>query len=497
MSRTAATNVRRWVWLAYPVLLLITLAMWAWSSPAGSSPDEDYHLATAWCSHGTRAGLCTPGSIPPTRMVPAALDQVSCYAGSAHHSGSCPSASGMVETSRGDFAGAGPSGFAWVMGLFAGKNVGTSVLMMRLFNVVVHVLGLTALLWLAAPGRRASYLLVSLVSLVPLGLFTIASANPSSWALTSAFLVWAGAVELGRTLGHPQPRRARVIALAAIMGLGLVLAFASRTDAAAYAGLAIGLAWLATARSSRRSLISGLTTLSLMVVSFTWFATHARTDTLSTGTATPGPDGWLADLLRVPELWAGAFGYTRLGWLDTTMPPLTWVSALVAAAMIWLWGLRHRGWRKIAASAIVFTAAAVTPLLASLPGSQFTAQARTVLPLLIIAILIAVVEDNPIGPQFSLAQATTVLVLVAAAQAAALHTNLRRYVTGTDKFWFSLNHKIEWWWPTGPSPMLVFAIGSVAFTLAALVATLGPTLRRRTTSATAEPTTAPTPAEVN
>ncbi len=109
---------------------------------------------------------------------------------------------------------------------------------------------------------------------------------------------------------------------------------------------------------------------------------------------------------------------------------------------------------------------------------------------MIIAMLIAVVEDNPVGPRFSLAQATTVFVLVAAAQAAALHTNLRRYVTGNDKFWFSLNHKIEWWWPAGPSPMLVFAIGAAAFTLASLVVTFGPARRRRRSPAIAESVTA-------
>ncbi len=118
-----------------------------------------------------------------------------------------------------------------------------------------------------------------------------------------------------------------MIALASLTGLGLVLALASRADAAAYAGIAIGLAWLATVRRSRRSRISGAVALGLMVVSFSWFATHAGTDTFNTGTATPGPDGWLADLVRVPQVWAGAFGYTRLGWLDTALPPLTWVSA--------------------------------------------------------------------------------------------------------------------------------------------------------------------------
>lgn len=497
MNRTAATNVRRWVWLAYPVLLLITLAMWAWSSPAGSSADEDYHLATAWCSHGTRPGLCAPGSIPTTRMVPASLDNVSCYAGSPKSNGSCPAPTGMVETIRGDFGGVGPSGFAWVMGLFASSSIGTSVLVMRLFNALIHVLGLTALLWLAPAGRRASYLLASLVTVVPLGLFTIASANPSSWAVTSAFLVWAGAVEVGRTLSQPQRHTGRLIGLGALTAVGCALAMASRSDAAAFAGLAIGLAWLATARPGRRSLITTAAALGLMALAFAWFATHGRTDTFTTDALSAGRDDWLTTLVRVPELWAGAFGYTNLGWLDTPLPSLTWVCALVAAAMTWMWGMRHRSWRKLLASAIAFATAIVVPFLAALPGSHFTAQARTVLPLLILAMLIALVEDNPLGPQFSPAQAFTVLVLVAVAQAAALHANLRRYVTGVDRSWFSLNRKIEWWWPSGPSPMLVFAIGATSFAIAAAVVCLGPALRSRPRPTPSEPTVAPNSAEVN
>ncbi len=480
--------MRRWVWLAYPVLLLISLAMWALSSPAGSSPDEDYHLATAWCSHGTRPGLCAPGSISTTRMVPASLDNVSCYAGSPKKNGSCPAPKGMVETIRGDFSGAGPSGFAWVMGLFASPSIGTSVLMMRLFNALIHVLVLTALLWLAPAGRRASYLLVSLVTVVPLGLFTIASASPSSWAITSAVLTLAGATEFGRTLNQPQRHTGRLIALAVLTALGLMLALASRSDAAAYAGLAIGLAWLATARPGRRSLITAAAALGLMALAFAWFATHGRTDTFATDALSAGRDDWLATLVRVPELWAGAFGYTNLGWLDTPLPSLTWVCALVAAAMTWMWGLRHRSWRKLLASSIVFGTAIVVPFLAALPGSHFTAQARTALPLLVMVMLIALVEDNPLGPQLSPAQAFTVLVLVAAAQAAALHANLRRYVTGVDRSWFSLNRKIEWWWPSEPTPMLVFAIGAASFALAALVVTFGLSLRRHRAAAAPTPT---------
>ena len=58
-----------------------------------------------------------------------------------------------------------------------------------------------------------------------------------------------------------------------------------------------------------------------------------------------------------------------------------------------------------------------------------------------------------------------------AAQAIALHFNIRRYVTGLDVGSFNLNDGIEWWWGSGIAPMVLWAIGSIAFAgLAFLVA---------------------------
>jgi drug/metabolite transporter (DMT)-like permease len=53
-----------------------------------------------------------------------------------------------------------------------------------------------------------------------------------------------------------------------------------------------------------------------------------------------------------------------------------------------------------------------------------------------------------------------------AANSVALHTNLRRYITGMDSQSFNLNANIEWWWNSPISPMVVWAIGSVAFAAA-------------------------------
>ncbi len=56
------------------------------------------------------------------------------------------------------------------------------------------------------------------------------------------------------------------------------------------------------------------------------------------------------------------------------------------------------------------------------------------------------------------------VVLLSVAQALALWTNIRRYVTGDDSWSLNLDIGVEWWWPSGPGPTLTFVVGAVAFT---------------------------------
>ena len=51
-----------------PVLALIALFAWAFASPIGAGPDDDYHLVSIWCASGG-SEQCAPGSQPNTRMV--------------------------------------------------------------------------------------------------------------------------------------------------------------------------------------------------------------------------------------------------------------------------------------------------------------------------------------------------------------------------------------------------------------------------------------------
>ena len=58
------------------------------------------------------------------------------------------------------------------------------------------------------------------------------------------------------------------------------------------------------------------------------------------------------------------------------------------------------------------------------------------------------------------------------ANAVALHTNIRRYISGLDVVDWNLNHHVEWWWDIPVSPMVIWAIGSLAFAGATIIVLL-------------------------
>ena len=138
-TKSAAEGVfLRQSWILYPLLFFVALAGWAVASPPGSSPDEDYHLVSAWCALGTREGFCEPGSSPTTRVVPLDLLRAPCYAFQPTESGNCPADPGeTIDTDRGNFVGYYPNGFYTFMGLFASSSLAGSVIVMRLANSLI------------------------------------------------------------------------------------------------------------------------------------------------------------------------------------------------------------------------------------------------------------------------------------------------------------------------------------------------------------------------
>lgn len=458
----------------------VALAAWAIASPVGASPDEDYHLVSIWCGAGERAGICEqpgPGRAADARMVPRLLvGEAICYASRPTESAACQGAlsgSTLGQTSRGNFAGAYPPVFYAVMSMFVGSDVEASVIAMRLFNAAVFVGLLTLLTWLTPTHRRGVVVVPVLVTVVPLGTFLIASVNPSSWALLSAATLWISLYNYFESSG------ARRWVFAALATIALVVGAGARADAAAYAGLAIVGVLILTARRSREYWLAASLPAALAVVAAIFYGTaaqsHAATGGLSgaTGATTDSITEFIQVVVMVPDLWVGMFGKWGLGWLDTAMPALVWVAAFSVFVAVICIGLSRTGVRKYIAVGLAFAAFWGVPALLQVqthaPIGAYV-QPRYVLPLAILLVAFALAGAGKRSESFTVAQLAVLVIALIGANSLALQVNIRRYVTGSDVMGVNLDSQAEWWWNAGPTPMVTWVVGSLAFALC--VATL-------------------------
>ena len=476
MHRPGIASHRRRLasFILLPLLALMAIMAWGLSSPVGSSPDDDFHLASIWCGHGTNPDGCEPAAKGDERVVPRDLviDSV-CYAFNADKSAACQGAdfgvnpTDTVTTPRGNFTGLYPPAYYFTMSLFAGANVETSVLVMKLVNSVLFV-GVVCALFSLLPLHHRQTLLWSLaISLVPLGMFIIPSTNPSSWAVISAGTLWLALVGYFESSGRRRVGLGVVALIATIMGAG------ARADSAIYAGLAIAIAMLLTVRRTKQWLQAAIAPTLLLLVAVAFFFSAHQGEAISGGLAAgqqpvvESPISLaLANLINIPALWAGVFGFMGLGWLDTLLPASVWFTGTAAFCGAVLIGLGTRVPRKgLAVAILVLSLVAIPTILLVQSGSMVgtNVQPRYILPLVIMLAGIALFQTADARIQITATQKWIVVVALSLANAIALHTNIRRYVTGVDGPAVDLDSAAEWWWHIPASPMFVWIAGSLAF----------------------------------
>ncbi|MDR6612450.1 DUF2142 domain-containing protein [Leifsonia sp. 1010] len=469
-----------------PVALFFGLVAWAFASPVGAAPDDDYHLTSIWCAQGDRAGLCEPGPKPDERSVPRAMTLSSlCY---AHHSeipGKCaiPDAEGLVPTDRGNFNDHGyPPVYYAVMSVFASPHLGTAVISIRVFNAFLYV-GLLTALFLLLPARRRGLLVWSaLATLIPLGLFLVASTNPSGWAVLSATTLWLA------LLGYYEAAsRGRTIGLGVVAAISTIIGAGARADAATYGVLAMILVVVLKAERTRAFLLRSLLPVGLAIVSVLLYlsASQGGVITRQHSTLPPYEFAWLLwkNLLDLPWFYASSFGYTGLGWLDTFMPVSVWGSVTLVVSGLAFWGLGRMTARKVVVLAISALAVVFVPLYILMREQIHVGtgvQPRYIYPLLILLVGLCLYGMNRFDLGLSRLQLIVMGALLIGANGIALYTNIHRYTTGTDAQYLNLNSGVVWWWPIPVLPMQMWVLGSFAFAVAVAAAVvLGLSTARR------------------
>jgi positive regulator of sigma E activity len=179
------------------------------------------------------------------------------------------------------------------------------------------------------------------------------------------------------------------------------------------------------------------------------------------------------NFLEVPGLWLGVFGgypWGSLGWLDTTLPQIVPLIVLTVIMAVATTALKDSNWRQITAVIGMFGILWFIPLYllqigGYKVGEEF--QPRYLIPLVVV--LVGVMVLRPTGaPQVLSSPKALALIAVSlgVANSIALHTNIRRYVTGLDIGGLDLNYAREWWWwfmPQFFTPNWLWVGGSLAF----------------------------------
>lgn len=462
-----------------PIFAMIALVVWAVSSPVGSSPDDDYHLNSIWCGQGIRAGLCeaVPGH-HDERALPSGVAEALCNPMFPQQAKRCAveakQHTPMIATDRGNFEGTYPPVYYAFMSVFASSHYALSAIAMRVINALLFI-GITTLLYfLLSPARRRTLVWMWAIAVVPLAAFLLASDNPSAWAIISGGTLWMA------LLGYFESRAWRSAAFAIIAVLVTVMGAGARADAAIYAVISVGIALVLAVRRSREFWLKSILPVGIVIVAALLYMASRQSGVASSGltgshaaSATSSSSLIWNNLLEVPSLWVGSLGTWGLGWLDTPMPAVVFVSCIAVFGAATFTGLVSHSARKLIALLVAFAALVAIPswvLLRSQATVGQEVQPRYILPLLVVFGGLALLEGSSRRIVFSRLQVAAAALVVSVANAVALHVNIRRYVSGLSVSGWDLNHHVRWWWHIPISPMALWVVGSVAFAVAVAIA---------------------------
>ena len=469
------------------VSLLLSLGAWALASPIGSDPDGQFHLTSIWCGSGYSDGQCEAPTDESANLTPKAINVpvavalvANCYANKSDISSACSLTElnnhEMIQSQINNEGRLYPNFYYFVASKFVRQNVSQSALLIRFFNILLFVL-LAIGIWKIAPRDIRDGVSLTLATfLIPLGLFTIASNNGSSWTITGISFYWAFlVVYLESTDRRIWISAGFFSALSALMALG------SRADGAVFVlvstvvGILIAMGRnLKAVRLNWMRLIVPLVIIPLSINSYLGAGQSAAFASGLMGSTSIGRNPYAAlfgNLLRLPVFFMGALGAPRsmgdLGWLDTQMPELVSGFVLFTVAGVIVFSLKKRTRYESLALIICIFAMLLTPIAMLYMDNAIVGelvQARYVLPLILLAMGVLTsgvrVDTSSLMPlKFRIIGG----LFLSIAYAVALHTNMRRYITGNDVSHWNLNKNLEWWWKSGPSPMTVWFFGTVSF----------------------------------
>lgn len=255
-----------------PFFLFILGLCWTFASPIGSAPDDDYHLTTIWCLKGEN-NLCNFG-VDNSRKVPALWSSwPPCYVNWPNSGKSAECLTNLelplqlIATVRYSRPGEDPILFYQVMNSFAGDNPINSVNFMRFFNLLISSFLFFLAIYVAPFIIKRALILSWGLVLIPIGIFNIASTNPSSWTITGIGTLWAFLLSL---IFHRNSRNKMFYLSIIGVSLSLMISIGSRNDSNIYILVTfIAVSLLFTSKRWMLSKIKLLFSLILILITMT------------------------------------------------------------------------------------------------------------------------------------------------------------------------------------------------------------------------------------
>jgi hypothetical protein len=360
-----------------------------------------------------------------------------------------------------------PSGFYKANGLLVSGDISWSILKMRFFQVGLAIFVFSIALCTAR--KNAGQILLSLlIGFVPIGMWVIPSTQPASWAII-------GLVSLIIYLIGFTQSRTKVNFFVFVVGssFSFFLAMQSRRDSILNLLIVLVLVGISQYKIIFGQPIQRFMRVFVLSLFFSVIAlVHFRFRSLGSLFQWSGftETNIFEGVFNIaPSVVMGLFGGSmQLGSPDFA-PPLIVPLLMTIGLGTYLASVWPATPRETKASAVIGGIFLyVLPLRFFLdnvgsPVSRYVyVTYLTTLILIAVSTRVGIVESS----NHRATSNRVILFSVALAHAFVLHQTLRRYVFGTNASRFDLNFGSEWWWTRGPSPMSVWLIGSISFTIA-------------------------------
>lgn len=495
---------RRWT-LAAVAALGVALISWALSSPGGSSPDDDFHLANIYCLHdsdtcrsddwpwpwgypywdpdpadraeptysGARRAYPDLWRYEQPRALPCYVTNGTAgYAPDPAAPADCLNEEDKTSNRPAslDALGYYPSVYYRVASLLTADTIRESVVRWRLLNIVLAMAALGTSFLLSASRYRRPFVVAALTTSVPLGVFLISSINPSAWLIVGALAFPGPSLTLlrDRTSFRLSAIRAGFLLVCLVMMLG------GRSEGVGHAAMFVGVVMVLGLRAPRY-VYGLLVALSGLLATALWFVLARDdfskgggvVDSLAAGLHTSR--AWDA-LMYLPDMVLGP-GAARLGWLDIVPPAAATMSVSAAFWGSSLLGLAVMFRRKALAIVVVAFVWLIVPSFL-IAGGWSDYPTRYLLPLgFLLAFVVLVPDWGESLPAWSNAQWAALGIALTIANSLSLLYATVRYVTGispgtTSPLALARAPVPDWWWGGWLSPFANWLLGSIAFAAA-------------------------------